>query len=95
MFTPVATLKPFVRCSKPEDDGPKTFKLPKRVARARRVMEGKRMDNLKAFHEALVKTSKEEQSFLKDFFNNTKDMWKDEDTDAAADEEEAENEDDE
>lgn len=92
MFTPVATLKPYVRCCKSEEDGPKTFKLPKRVARARRVVEGKRMDNLKAFHEALVKTAKEEQTFVKDFFKNTKDMWRDDEADAAKDEEEAENE---
>lgn len=87
----VATLKPIVRCSKPESEGPKTFKLPKRMARARRVAEGKRMDSLKAFHEALVKTAKEEQNFVKEFFSKTQDMWKDEDTEAAADEEEAEN----
>ena len=52
MMTTVATLKPTVRCCKPESDGPKTFKLPKRLARARRVLESKRMENLKAFHEA-------------------------------------------
>jgi hypothetical protein len=91
MLTPVAILKPTVRCCKPETEGPKTFKLPKRLARARRVVEGKRMDNLKAFHEALVKTAKEEQNFVKDFFSNTRDMWRDEDAAAAADEEEAEN----
>ncbi len=64
----VATLKPVVRCCKPESEGPKTFKLPKRLARTRRVMEGKRMDSLKEFHEALVKTSKQEQEFLKSIF---------------------------
>lgn len=66
----VATLKPVVRCCKPESEGPKTFKLPKRLARARRVMEGKRMDSLKEFHEALVKTSKQEQEFLKSIFKS-------------------------
>ena len=80
-----------VRCCKPEAETPKTFKLPKRLARARRVIESKRMDNLKAFHEALVKTAKEEQSFVKDFFSNTRDMWRDDDAEAAADEEGAEN----
>lgn len=79
-----------VRCCQPNHDAPKTFKLPKRVARARRIAESKRMDNLKAFHEALVKTSKEEQNFVKDFFSSTRDMWRDEDATAAADEEAAE-----
>lgn len=92
MLTTVAILKPVVRCCKPEAEGPNTFKLPKRVARARRVAEGKRMDSLKAFHEALVKTANEEQHFLKDFFNNTRDMWRDEEAEAAKEEEEAENE---
>jgi hypothetical protein len=91
MLTTVAILKPVVRCCKPEAEGPKTFKLPKRVARARRVAEGKRMDSLKALHEALVKTGKEEQAFVKDFFKNTRDMWRDDEADAAKDEEEAEN----
>lgn len=55
-------------CSaKPTESAP-AFKLPKRMARARRVMESKRMDSLKGFHEALVKTAKEEQKFLKDLF---------------------------
>ncbi len=92
MFTPVAILKPYVRCAKSEEDGPKTFKLPKRLARARRVVEGKRMDSLKTFHDSLVKTAKEEQAFVKDFFKNTKDMWRDEDAEAAKDEEEMEKE---
>jgi hypothetical protein len=91
MLITVAILKPVVRYRKPDVDGPKTFKLPKRVAHAHRVAEGKRMDNLKEFHEALVKTTSEEQNFVNDFFNNTRDMWRDEDAEAAKDEEEAEN----
>jgi len=95
MFTPVATIKPFVRCSKPEDDGPKAFKLPKRVARARRVMESKRLDSFREVHEALKKTAKDEQEFVKSFFKNTQDMWDDMTKDAADDEEAAENDDEE
>jgi hypothetical protein len=72
----VATLKPIVRCCKPESDGPKTFKLPKRLARARRVLESKRMENLKAFHEALVKASKDEQEFVKSIFVTRTDATK-------------------
>lgn len=62
--------------SKPEGQG---IRLPKRLARARRVAESKRMDSFKEIHEALKKTAKEEQEFLKEFFQKTSDMWKDED----------------
>lgn len=79
-------------CATPEPKAQPVLKLPKRLARARRVVESKRMDSFKAFHEALKKTAKEEQKFIKDFFSNTREMWKDEDAEAAADEEEAENE---
>lgn len=75
-------------CStKPTETGP-AFKLPKRMARARRVMESKRMDNLKGFHDALVKTAKEEQKFLQELFKPRPD----EEVDAATDEALAENE---
>lgn len=90
MLTVVATLKP-----RPESDGPKTFKLPKRVERARRVMESKRLDSFREIHEALKKTAKDEQEFVKGFFKNTQDMWDDLTKDAADDEEAAENEGDE
>lgn len=68
------------------------FKLPKRAARARRVMESKRLDSFREIHEALKKTAKEEQAFVRDFFSKTRDMWRDDDAEAAADEEEAEKE---
>jgi len=48
--------------------------LPKRVARVRRAMESKRLDSFKEIHEALKKTAKEEQEFLKTFFDKTKTM---------------------
>ena len=63
-------------------------RLPKRLARARRVMESKRMDSFRSIHEALKKTAKEEQEFLKGFFKNSK-MFDDEESD----EEEPESED--
>jgi hypothetical protein len=78
-------------CAVPETKSQPVFKLPKRLARARRVAESKRMDSFKVFHEALKKTAKEEQKFLKDFFDKTRDMWK-EDNDEAEDEPEAEDE---
>jgi hypothetical protein len=53
-------------------------------------MESKRMDSLKGFHEALVKTAKEEQTFLKDLFKTRDD--EEGGGEAAADEAAAENE---
>ena len=73
-------------CAAPEPKSQPVFKLPKRLARARRVAESKRMDSFKEIHEALKKTAKEEQQFIKDFIGKTRDMWRD-------DEEEEEKED--
>ena len=56
-------------CATPEPKSQPVFKLPKRLARARRVAESKRMDSFKEIHEALKKTAKEEQQFIKDFFD--------------------------
>ena len=53
-------------------------RLPKRLARARRVMESKRMDSFRSIHEALKKTAKEEQEFLKGFFKKFDDEESDE-----------------
>lgn len=64
-------------CATPEQPK-KAFALPKRVARARRVMESKRMDTFREVHESLKKTAKSEQAFLRDFFDNTRSMWRDE-----------------
>jgi hypothetical protein len=63
-------------CATPE---PKKPMLPKRVARARRVMESKRMDTFREIHESLKKTAKSEQAFIRDFFDKTRDMWRNED----------------
>jgi len=41
------------------------FKLPKRLARQRRIAESKRMDTFREIHEALKQTAKKEQEFLK------------------------------
>lgn len=64
-------------CATPEQPK-KAFALPKRAARARRVMESKRMDTFREIHESLKKTAKSEQAFLRDFFDNTRSMWHDE-----------------
>lgn len=77
-------------CSAPQK--PEGIRLPKRVARARRVMESKRLDSFKEIHEALKKTAKEEQAFIRDFFDKTRDMWRDDTEEAAKDEALAENE---
>jgi hypothetical protein len=60
-------------CAPPQDNKPA---LPKRMARARRVMESKRMDTFREVHDSLKKTAKSEQEFLKDFFDKARDMWK-------------------
>jgi len=62
--------------SKPEQT--KQF-LPKRLARARRVMESKRMDSFKEIHEALKKTANEEIDFVKGLFDKKDDVDVDED----------------
>lgn len=64
-------------CATPDTKSQPVFKLPKRLARARRVAESKRMDSFKEIHEALKKTAKDEQQFIKDFFDKTRTMWRD------------------
>ena len=65
-------------CATPE---PKKPMLPKRIARARRVMESKRMDTFREVHESLKKTAKSEQAFIRDFFDKTRSMWRDDEED--------------
>jgi hypothetical protein len=43
-------------------------KLPKRLARLRRTIESKRIENFKKIHEELKRTAKEEQQALRDFW---------------------------
>ena len=62
-------------CASPSDKKP--LALPKRVARARRVMESKRMDSFREIHEALKKTAKDEKDFVDSFFKKTQEMWDD------------------
>ena len=57
-------------CASPSDKKP--LALPKRVARARRVTEPKRMASI---HEILKKAGKEENEFVDSFFKKTEDMW--------------------
>ncbi len=69
-------------CTTPQPEK-QTRILPKRIQRARRVMESKRLDSFREVHEALKKTAKEETDFVKDFFTKTRDMFneeKDDDT---------------
>ena len=54
-------------CTSPSPSPPPM--LPRRLARARRVMESKRMDTLKELHESLKKTAKKEQEFFSDLFD--------------------------
>lgn len=49
--------------------------LPKRIARVRRSIEPKRMDSFKRLQESLKQTAKEEQQFVKDFFDKTRELW--------------------
>ena len=65
-------------CATPE---PKKPMLPKRLTRARRVMESKRMDTFREIHESLKKTAKSEQAFIRDFFDKTRTMWRDDEED--------------
>ena len=58
----------------PKPEGPR---LPKRLARARRVAESKRMDTLKVLHETVKKTAKDDAQFVADFFAKTSDLWTD------------------
>jgi len=83
-------------CAKPQkhEGG---FKLPKRLSRARRVAESKRMETFREIHAALKKTANDEAEFIQAFFKiNDKDgkarWWGDDELDIAADEEAAENE---
>ena len=66
-----------IRCCAPET--PKYIpKLPKRLARLRRTIESKRMDNIKKIHEDLKRTAKEEQQVIRDFFNSLREEEADE-----------------
>jgi len=72
-------------CATPQPEAPKGFTLPKRVQRVRRVVESKRLETFKEIHEALKKTAKDEHAFIMDFFNKSRDMFK-EDEDEEKDE---------
>lgn len=78
-------------CATPAPKDAGVFKMPKRLTRARRMAESKRLDSFREIHEALKKTAREEQAFIKDFFSKTSDMWDDATKEAADDEEAAEN----
>lgn len=65
-------------CATPQPEAPKGFTLPKRVQRIRRAVESKRLETFKEIHEALKKTAKDEHAFIVNFFDQTRDMFKDE-----------------
>lgn len=88
-----AALRPMTIRAESSKEGP--IRLPKRLSRARRVAESKRMDTFREIHEALKKTAKDEQAFVKDFFSKTSDMWDDLTKEASDDEVKAENDDEE
>lgn len=52
-------------------------KLPKRLARLRRNIESKRVENFKKIHEELKRTAKEEHEALRDFWRGLTDSRKD------------------
>ena len=51
------------------------FKLPPRLARARRTLESKRLDTFREFHESLKKAGRKEADALSEFFKQTKDLF--------------------
>ena len=68
-------------CATPKPEAPKVA-LPKRLTRARRVMESKRLDSFREIHEALKKTAHDETEFVKGFFNTLNEPVDDTETDA-------------
>jgi len=60
-------------CAKP------TFKLPKRLERARRVAESRRIDSFKTLHENLKKTAQEEKQMVQEFVDKFKAFLDDDD----------------
>lgn len=54
------------------------FKLPPRLARARRTLESKRLDTFREVHESLKKAGRKEADALAEFFKQTKDLFDEE-----------------
>lgn len=74
-------------CATPPPQKP-TFKLPPRLARARRTLESKRLDTFREFHESLKKAGRKEADALAEFFKQTKDLFDDETPEVAEEPEE-------
>lgn len=55
-------------CQTPTPGAFQVPRLPKRLARLRRTVESKRIENFKKIHEQLKQTAKEEQQALRDFW---------------------------
>ena len=64
-------------CAKPPASGP--FKLPKRVARMKRVAESRRMESLKNLQESLMKVGEKDKELLEEFTDKLKALWNDDD----------------
>lgn len=60
---------------------PEMPKMPKRLARLRRNVESKRIENFKKIHESLKQTAKEEQQALRDFWKGLTEERKTEEED--------------
>jgi len=65
-----------IRACAPEPVRP-AFRLPKRLVRARKIAETKRLANLHEFHVALRKAGRQEQEIAREFFEKTRDIWDD------------------
>jgi hypothetical protein len=65
-----------IRACAPEPVRP-AFRIPKRLARARKIAETKRIDNMREFHVALRKAGRQEQEIAREFFEKTQDIWDD------------------
>ena len=61
-------------------------RLPKRLARARRSIETKRIENLKKIHEELKRAAKEERDAVRDFWQSFRGSYKDAPEDSSSDE---------
>ena len=65
-----------IRACAPEPVRP-AFRIPKRLARARKIAETKRIDNMREFHAALRKAGRQEQEIAREFFEKAQDIWDD------------------
>jgi HSP90 family molecular chaperone len=65
---------------------PQFLRLPKRVERARRTVELKRIENLKKIHEELKRAAREDREAVRDFWMSFRESCKDAPEDSSSDE---------